>query len=333
MDFDHSVETITPDNLTTLTIGGTGALVVPSGTTAQRPAAATGQLRYNSDTSTLEFSIGSSYRVIDASAPLQYEAVAAAGTTQGTATAVTANVVHVTSGAANSGIILPAVTGPGRMVFVRNNSGNPIYIYPPSGATISTGGTNAGVLMPSSASSGSYILYSTSSTHYEALSTFAVEGSPSPNQILAINTVGDRLEYRTLTAGSGITITPAAGSFTIAATGGSSGTRTYTFGGTGTPTVGTDKAPWIRVMSAMTAVSASLVTKTAPSGGSFVVAILRSTDGGTSFPTTVTTFTLTTGNKVVTTTPTTALAIGDLLRVDITSVNGAADWNAELHCA
>ena len=105
----------------------------------------------------------------------------------------------------------------------------------------------------------------------------------------------------------------------------------FTFGGTGIPTTGNAVTPYVRVMAAATCVNASLVAKTAPSGGSFVVAILRSADNGATFPTTVATITATTGNRVATTTTTTALAQGDLLRLDITSVNGASDWTAQLY--
>ena len=81
-----------------------------------------------------------------------------------------------------------------------------------------------------------------------------------------------------------------------------------------------------------TATNAILTAKTAPTGGSFVVSILKSSNNGSTFPTTVVTITLTTGNNVVTTTSFTnsGLTAGDLLRIDITSVNGAADWNAFL---
>jgi hypothetical protein len=107
--------------------------------------------------------------------------------------------------------------------------------------------------------------------------------------------------------------------------------KSFTFGGTGVPETGTDMAPYIRVMNAMTCESAALVAKTAPSGGNFVVSILKSSDGGATFPTTVSTITVASGAKVGTASPTTALAVGDLLRLDITSVNGAADWNCHLY--
>jgi hypothetical protein len=112
---------------------------------------------------------------------------------------------------------------------------------------------------------------------------------------------------------------------------GSANKDVFTFGGTGTPTIGTAVTPYLRVMSAVTSVTASLVAKTAPSGGSFVVEIKRSTDTGATFPDSITIITATTGNRVSTGVATAALSVGDLLRLDITSVNGAADWTAQLY--
>ena len=61
MDFDNSTETITPDIGTVITIGGAGGLVIPKGTTAERPADATALMRYNTETSTLEINSGSGW--------------------------------------------------------------------------------------------------------------------------------------------------------------------------------------------------------------------------------------------------------------------------------
>src|ERR1035437_2892940 len=56
MDFDFTTETITPDVTTILTIGGTGALELPSGTTAQEPGTAVaGAIRWNTTTPAVEF--------------------------------------------------------------------------------------------------------------------------------------------------------------------------------------------------------------------------------------------------------------------------------------
>lgn len=56
LDFDFSTETITITTGTTLTISGTGALILPSGTTGERPGTpAAGWIRNNSSLSVLEF--------------------------------------------------------------------------------------------------------------------------------------------------------------------------------------------------------------------------------------------------------------------------------------
>lgn len=56
MDFDTNLETITPNTLSYLTIGNTGGIVLPSGTTGQRPASpVNGTVRYNATTGQPEF--------------------------------------------------------------------------------------------------------------------------------------------------------------------------------------------------------------------------------------------------------------------------------------
>jgi hypothetical protein len=69
-------------------------------------------------------------------------AVGAAGTTQGTATALTAELTRVNSGANNSGVILPT-SGLGRSMKVYNATANTILVYPPSGGTINALAGNA----------------------------------------------------------------------------------------------------------------------------------------------------------------------------------------------
>ena len=71
MDFDFSTETITPDNTALLTIGGTGAIEVPTGTTANRPVTglANGALRYNTDINNLEGYINSGWNTISTGSP------------------------------------------------------------------------------------------------------------------------------------------------------------------------------------------------------------------------------------------------------------------------
>ena len=83
---------------------------------------------------------------------------------------------------------------------------------------------------------------------------------------------------------------------------------------------------------AATAVRLDLTCGTAPSGGSFTVAVVVSTNGGVSFGTTVATLSVTTGTNAATTTTITtpALAAGSYLGLNITAVNGAANWTARL---
>ena len=64
MDFDFTTETITPDNSLVINIGNTGAFQVPAGTTAQRPTASAGAIRYNSSLSVLELYSGSTWATL-----------------------------------------------------------------------------------------------------------------------------------------------------------------------------------------------------------------------------------------------------------------------------
>jgi 4-hydroxyphenylpyruvate dioxygenase-like putative hemolysin len=72
-------------------------------------------------------------------------AISAAGTTRATATALTAAFNLVSTAAANSGVSLPAVSGPGDEVVVFNDgAANAFFVYPDS-ATIKINNITAGV--------------------------------------------------------------------------------------------------------------------------------------------------------------------------------------------
>lgn len=71
-------------------------------------------------------------------------AVSAAGTTQGTATALRADVNFLTTVAASSGAIL-ASCQPGDSQIVYNAGANTLTVYPDSGSRINGGSTNVGV--------------------------------------------------------------------------------------------------------------------------------------------------------------------------------------------
>ena len=67
MDFDFTTEGITPNSSTILTVGSTGALDLPSGTTAQRPGSASaGGIRWNTSLTTpaIEYYNGTSWTIL-----------------------------------------------------------------------------------------------------------------------------------------------------------------------------------------------------------------------------------------------------------------------------
>jgi hypothetical protein len=80
--------------------------------------------------------------------PVSFNAAtaAAAGTTQATATPLTASVNHVTGANGTAGVRLPAIAQPGQVVAVYNASaGFSLKVYPPTGGTINGGSINTAV--------------------------------------------------------------------------------------------------------------------------------------------------------------------------------------------
>lgn len=75
-------------------------------------------------------------------------AVTAAGTTQGTATALTADQNNVATGTANQGVVLPTGVA-GMRVLVWNSTGATIKIYPAGTGTIDAGSASAAVTLTS----------------------------------------------------------------------------------------------------------------------------------------------------------------------------------------
>jgi len=97
-------------------------------------------------------------------------AVSAAGSTQGTATALTTMINNVTTVAASSGVALPTAVA-GYIVIVRNGGANALNVYPAAGASINAGADNAAHSLPV----GAMIQYVATSTTkwYTMSSTFA----------------------------------------------------------------------------------------------------------------------------------------------------------------
>jgi hypothetical protein len=73
--------------------------------------------------------------------------VSAAGTTQGTATALTSDYNIITTAASGTGVVLPTATT-GRRLIVVNKGANALNIYPASGAAIDALGANTALSLP-----------------------------------------------------------------------------------------------------------------------------------------------------------------------------------------
>jgi len=114
-----------------LTVGTTDAIVLPSGTTAQRPTSPIpGMIRYNSTASSLEAYLGNSwYTVVGATYSINYLIVAGGGGGAGAGT--------YTGGGGAGGLItgvLPAV-----------NPGTPYTVVVGAGGTLNNAGSNSSV--------------------------------------------------------------------------------------------------------------------------------------------------------------------------------------------
>lgn len=61
MDFDFTIDSITPGANNSLTVSSTGAIALPSGTTAQRPTVSAGAMRWNTTIPQLEYYNGATW--------------------------------------------------------------------------------------------------------------------------------------------------------------------------------------------------------------------------------------------------------------------------------
>lgn len=96
--------------------------------------------------------------------------ISAAGTTQGTATALTSDSNIVTTVTASSGVVLPTAAA-GRRIFIINRGANILSIYPASGAYIDSLAQNAAIQV---APNGSIELIASSTTQWYSVSRLAI---------------------------------------------------------------------------------------------------------------------------------------------------------------
>ena len=117
----------------------------------------TGAYVYNADNTALVFGTTNTERMrISATGVVTFNnliyhsantAITAAGSTQGTATAITAEINDVTAGiTGTTGVILPTPAAAGLRIFIRNGSATlSLRIYPHSGGNIAGTGVNAAI--------------------------------------------------------------------------------------------------------------------------------------------------------------------------------------------
>lgn len=139
------------------TINGTSIGATTPSTGAFTTLSTTGALTYGGVT--LSNSVTGTGSMVLSSAPIlttplfsaetysTNSSVSAAGTTQGTGTALTSDYNIVTTVAASAGVVLPTATI-GRRIIVVNKGLNALSVYPASGATIDALSANAAISIP-----------------------------------------------------------------------------------------------------------------------------------------------------------------------------------------
>lgn len=80
------------------------------------------------------------------------DALTATGSTQGTALAAPSNINRFTTVASGTGAILPSTAQASDEFIVVNSGANALLVYPPTGAAIGAGATNAGFSVASNKS-------------------------------------------------------------------------------------------------------------------------------------------------------------------------------------
>jgi len=132
--------------------GATGAVTI-SNTGVTSLAGTTNQITASASTGAITLSIPNTFvvpgdeRVVAGHYESSTIGVVAAGTTQGTATALTTSYNIVTTTPLNSGVTLPTPNFPGWSVTVINKGANPLTIYPAVGHTIEALGVNTGYVL------------------------------------------------------------------------------------------------------------------------------------------------------------------------------------------
>lgn len=143
--------------------------------------------------------------------------ISAAGSTQGTATALTTDYNVVTTTGSGQGVVLPTAASPfGREITIVNRGANALTVYPDSGAAIDGASTNTGVTVPVN---GEISFFSSSATQWYTTDEVVTAGTAisvtqGNGQVTIANT-----GVTSAVAGTGISVSGATGAVTINNTG------------------------------------------------------------------------------------------------------------------
>jgi hypothetical protein len=249
MDFDFTSETITPELTNVLTIGGTGALEVPFGTTGERPVSGltNGALRFNTTLNVMEGYVNSSWSTVTTSNTATPLVLSGDVTGTGTTSAVTTTLATVNSNVGTFASV--TVNGKGLVTGAAALTGD----ITTSGAvsTLATVNSNVGTFASVTVNGKGLVTAATAlngdATSSGATLTLAtVNSSPQTDQFRKITVNGKGLVTAT-TAVSSSDITTALGYTPVNKAGdtmNSAANLTFSGGGTvtglPTPTNGTD---------------------------------------------------------------------------------------------
>lgn len=213
---------LTPNSATTGAITVAGTLAAASGGTGLSSYTA-GDLLYASGASALsKLAAGTSTQVLHGGAVPSWSAVGLTTDVTGTLpvtsggtgqSSFTANGLLTGNGAGALGVVAPGTTG---QILVGVTGADPVFTSVPASG-VSTIGFGTTGLTPSAATGGVVTVAGTLAVANGGTG----QSSYTDGQLLIGDSVGNTLTKASLTAGSGISITPGAGSITISAAGGS----------------------------------------------------------------------------------------------------------------
>lgn len=123
----------------------------------------------------------------------QLTSVTTAGTTQGTATAITTSASYLVTAGSQTGGILPANAVLDKFLFVYNSTATGGVVYPPVGGYINSGAINAGFAVSQNEGA---LFMRINTTQWVAFSTVTPNILASANAFTGANTYSDRQFFR-----------------------------------------------------------------------------------------------------------------------------------------